>query len=143
MPSGRTSEGKACGRAASTDHSGTDRKLSTLTHRKPRERALKIQFLPGTLEVVILKILALRTNRGSGITSRIRDISRHGVALSQGSLHPALHELESNGHLASEMTRSVNNRRARVYRLTALGAAPRANPQLGALRPIDAAHPRG
>ena len=81
----------------------------------------KTDLLQGTLDLLILKILALGPNHGWGIANRIRQISREGLNASQGSLYPALHRLELRGDLVSEMTASENNRRARVYRLTANG----------------------
>ena len=51
----------------------------------------------------------------------IRQVSREALSVSQGSLYPALHRLEAGGFLASEMTASDNNRKARVYRVTAAG----------------------
>ena len=81
----------------------------------------KTDLLQGTLDLLILKILTLGPNHGWGISSRIRQISREGLNASQGSLYPALHRLELGGDIASEMTTSANNRRARVYKLTAAG----------------------
>lgn len=81
----------------------------------------KSDLLQGTLDLLILKILALGPNHGWGISSRIRHISREGLNASQGSLYPALHRLELGGDLESEMTSSENNRRARVYTLTPAG----------------------
>jgi PadR family transcriptional regulator, regulatory protein PadR len=81
----------------------------------------KTDLLQGTLDLLILKILVLGPNHGWGISARIRDISRDGLNASQGSLYPALHRLELNGDVISEMTASENNRRARVYRLTEAG----------------------
>jgi PadR family transcriptional regulator PadR len=81
----------------------------------------KTELLQGTLDLLILKILALGPNHGWGISNRIRQVSREGLTASQGSLYPALHRLELNGDVASEMTASENNRRARVYRLTPAG----------------------
>jgi transcriptional regulator len=81
----------------------------------------KTDLLQGTLDLLILKILALGPNHGWGISTRIRQISRDGLNASQGSLYPALHRLELNGDVMSEMTASENNRRARVYRLTDAG----------------------
>ena len=81
----------------------------------------KTDLLQGTLDLLILKILALGPNHGWGISNRIQQISRDGLNASQGSLYPALHRLEVSGDLESEMTTSENNRRARVYRLTAAG----------------------
>jgi PadR family transcriptional regulator PadR len=81
----------------------------------------KSDLLQGTLDLLILKILALGPNHGWGISSRIRQISREGLNASQGSLYPALHRLELGGDVESKMTSSENNRRARVYTLTPAG----------------------
>ena len=81
----------------------------------------KTDLLQGTLDLLILKILALGPDHGWNIGNRIRQISRDGLTTSQGSLYPALHRLELRGDLRSAMTTSDNNRRARVYRLTAAG----------------------
>lgn len=81
----------------------------------------KTDLLQGTLDVLILKILALGPNHGWGISTRLRQISREGLATSQGSLYPALHRLEVRGDVRSAMSPSENNRRARVYTLTPAG----------------------
>src|SRR5687767_4926065 len=81
----------------------------------------RTDLLQGTLDVLILKILALGPNHGWGITARLRQISRDSLTTSQGSLYPALHRLELNGEVKSEMTMSENSRRARVYTLTSAG----------------------
>jgi PadR family transcriptional regulator len=81
----------------------------------------KTALLQGTLDLLILKILALGPNHGWGISQRIRQISREGLNASQGSLYPALHRLELRGDVESEITSSENNRRARVYRITRAG----------------------
>jgi transcriptional regulator len=81
----------------------------------------KTDLLQGTLDLLILKILTLGPNHGWGIANRIRQISREGLNASQGSLYPALHRLEMRGDVASEMTTSENNRRARMYKLTPAG----------------------
>ena len=81
----------------------------------------KTELLQGTLDLLILKILTLGPNHGWGISNRIRQVSREGLNASQGSLYPALHRLELRGDVVSEMTASENNRKARVYRLTAAG----------------------
>jgi PadR family transcriptional regulator PadR len=85
------------------------------------EAVAKKELLQGTLDVLILKILGLGPNHGWGIATRIRQISQDGLIASQGSLYPALHRLELNGDVESAMTASENNRRARVYTLTAAG----------------------
>jgi transcriptional regulator len=81
----------------------------------------KTDLLQGTLDVLILKILALGPNHGWGISTRLRQISQEGLTTSQGSLYPALHRLEVRGDVRSAMTASENNRRARVYTLTPAG----------------------
>jgi len=81
----------------------------------------KTDLLQGTLDLLILKILALGPNHGWGISNRIRQISRDGLNASQGSLYPALHRLELRGDVESEMKPSENNRLARVYTLTRAG----------------------
>jgi PadR family transcriptional regulator, regulatory protein PadR len=81
----------------------------------------KTEYLQGALDLLILKTLALAPNHGWGIQQRISQVSRESLSVSQGSLYPALHRLEAAGLLSSEMTASDNNRRARVYRLTAAG----------------------
>lgn len=81
----------------------------------------KTEYLQGALDLLILQTLALAPNHGWGIQQRIRQVSREALSVSQGSLYPALHRLEAAGLLASEMTTSDNNRKARVYRLTASG----------------------
>jgi transcriptional regulator len=83
---------------------------------------LKKTDLPqGTLDLLVLKILALGPNHGWGIANRLRQVSDDTLRTSQGSLYPALHRLEVERLVQSEMTASENNRRARVYRLTAAG----------------------
>ena len=81
----------------------------------------KTDLLQGTLDLLILKILALGPDHGWGISTRIRQISCDGLNASQGSLYPALHRLELRGDVESEMMPSENNRRARVYTLTRAG----------------------
>jgi transcriptional regulator len=81
----------------------------------------KTDLLQGTLDLLILKILALGPNHGWGIANRIRQMSQEGLNASQGSLYPALHRLEMRGDVRSEMRPSENNRRARVYTLTPAG----------------------
>src|SRR5690348_8207148 len=81
----------------------------------------KIDLLQGTLDLLVLKILALGPNHGWGISTRLRQISKEGLNASQGSLYPALHRLEVNGDVRSEMKPSENNRQARVYTLTSAG----------------------
>jgi PadR family transcriptional regulator PadR len=81
----------------------------------------KAELLQGTLDLLVLKILALGPNHGWGIANRIRQMSGDELTASQGSLYPSLHRLEVKGYLKSAMEPSANNRRARVYKITALG----------------------
>jgi PadR family transcriptional regulator, regulatory protein PadR len=81
----------------------------------------KTEYLQGALDLLVLKTLALGPNHGWGIQQRIRQVSREALSVSQGSLYPALHRLEAAGMVSSEMTASENNRKARVYQLTAHG----------------------
>jgi transcriptional regulator len=81
----------------------------------------KTDLLQGTLDLLVLKILQLGPNHGWDIANRIQQMSGDTLRTSQGSLYPALHRLELRGDVRSEMTQSENNRRARVYHLTAAG----------------------
>ena len=81
----------------------------------------KNDLLQGTLDLLLLRILSLGPNHGWGISNRITQISREGLAASQGSLYPALHRLEMRGEIRSEMKASENNRRARIYTITRSG----------------------
>ena len=81
----------------------------------------KTEYLQGALDLLILQTVTLSPNHGWGIQQRLRQISRESIAVSQGSLDPALHRLEVAGFLTSEMTASENNRKARVYTITVAG----------------------
>jgi PadR family transcriptional regulator PadR len=81
----------------------------------------RTELLQGTLDLLLLRVLALGPNHGWGISNRIRQMSQEGLSASQGSLYPALHRLELRGEVSSEMIPSENNRRARVYTITAAG----------------------
>jgi transcriptional regulator len=78
-------------------------------------------LLQGTLDALVLKVLALEPQHGWGISQRIQQISRDVLRVQQGSLYPALARLEEQGWIAGEWGTSENNRRARFYRLTAAG----------------------
>jgi transcriptional regulator len=81
----------------------------------------KTDLLQGTLDMLILKIVALGPVHGYGISQRIRQISKEVLNVQQGSLYPALHRLEDRGWLCSYWGASENNRKAKYYRLTAAG----------------------
>jgi PadR family transcriptional regulator PadR len=75
-------------------------------------------LLPGTLDMLILKSLTRGVMHGSGIAEHIRQMSDEVLQVEEGSLYPALQRLQIQGLIASEWGHSVNNRRARYYRLT-------------------------
>jgi len=77
--------------------------------------------LQGTLDLLILRALALAPLHGWGITSRIRQLSRDAFQVGQGSLYPALHRYETRGWVTSYWRTTENNRIARYYGLTAAG----------------------
>ena len=78
-------------------------------------------LLQGTLDLLILKVLALGPQHGWGISQRILQISEDVLRINQGSLYPALHRLEEQGWIASSWGVSDNNREAKFYRLTRTG----------------------
>jgi len=81
----------------------------------------KSDLLQGTLDMLILKIVALGPVHGYGISLRIRQISKDVLQVQQGSLYPALHRLEKRGWLDSDWGESENGRQAKFYRLSAKG----------------------
>jgi PadR family transcriptional regulator PadR len=81
----------------------------------------KVDLLQGTLDMLILKIVALDPAHGYGISQRIQQISKDVLQVQQGSLYPALHRLEKRGWLAAEWGSSENGRQAKFYRLSAAG----------------------
>ena len=80
-----------------------------------------IALLQGTLDVPILKALALEPMHGLGISRRIAQVTNDAFQVKPGSLFPALHRMEEAGWLTAEWGESENNRRAKFYRLTKLG----------------------
>jgi PadR family transcriptional regulator, regulatory protein PadR len=81
----------------------------------------KTDLLQGTLDLLVLKTLQSGPTHGWDIAQRIQQVSRDVLQINQGSLYPALHRLEAQGWIASEWGESVNNRRAKFYKLTAAG----------------------
>jgi PadR family transcriptional regulator, regulatory protein PadR len=81
----------------------------------------KADLLQGTLDLLILKVVALGPVHGYGISLRIRQISDQVLQVQQGSLYPALHRLEKRGWLEAEWGESDNGRQAKFYRLSAKG----------------------
>lgn len=78
-------------------------------------------LVQGTLDLLILKILALEPMHGWAVGQRIRQMSGDVLQVGQSALYPSLHKLEQNGWIASEWAASENNRKAKYYRLTRAG----------------------
>jgi len=78
-------------------------------------------LVQGTLDMLILKILALQPLNGWAISQRLKQISSDVLGVSDGSLYPALHKLEYRGWIRAQWKSSENNRRAKFYSLTPLG----------------------
>ena len=78
-------------------------------------------LLQGTLDLLILKTIALETMHGWAVAQRIQQLSRDALQVGQGSLYPALHRLEGRGWIAAEWGPSENNRRAKFYSITRAG----------------------
>ena len=85
------------------------------------------EFLPGTLDMLVLQTLSYQPMHGYGIAQFLRQRSEEVLQVGEGSLYPALQRLQVKGLVAAEWRESDTGRRARYYRLTALGRA-----QLGA-----------
>ena len=81
----------------------------------------KLELPQGTLDLLILKTLALESLHGWAISERLQQISRDAVQVQQGSLYPALHRLERRGWISATWAISENNRRAKYYELTRQG----------------------
>jgi transcriptional regulator len=79
-------------------------------------------LVQGTLDLLILKTVALQPMHGWGIAQRIRQISQDVLQVNQGALYPALHRLEQQGWIRAKWGESENNRRAKYYSLTPDGA---------------------
>jgi len=78
-------------------------------------------LVQGTLDVLILKVIALQPMHGWAIAQRIRQMSGEVLQVGQSALYPCLHKLEQNGWISAEWAISENNRRAKYYSLTKAG----------------------
>ena len=78
-------------------------------------------LVQGTLDMLLLKILALEPLNGWAVSQRLKQISSDVLGVSDGSLYPALHKLEQRGWIKAQWKASDNNRRAKFYSLTPLG----------------------
>jgi len=81
----------------------------------------RLDLPQGTLDLLILKAIALDPQHGWAISERIQQISNNALQVNQGSLYPALHRLERRGWIKAEWDVSDNNRRAKYYELTKKG----------------------
>ena len=84
-------------------------------------QSTRADLLQGTLDLLILKALALESRHGVGVAQRIEQVTQGTFRVQPGSLFPALHRLEERGWLASQWGESENRRRAKFYRLTKAG----------------------
>jgi PadR family transcriptional regulator, regulatory protein PadR len=82
---------------------------------------MRTDLLQGTLDLLVLKVLSAGPNHGWGIAQLIEERSGEVFLVNQGSLYPSLHRLEREGVIRAEWGASENNRRARIYEITALG----------------------
>jgi PadR family transcriptional regulator len=98
----------------------------------------RIDLPQGTLDLLILKTVALEPQHGWGISERIQQISSDALRVQQGSLYPALHRLERRGWIKAKWGVSENNRRAKFYELTKSGRR-QLEAEKGAWRKLTAA----
>src|SRR6478735_12107734 len=103
-----------------TSHFG-NLKVVTVVAKHHREPLDKVDVLQGTLELMILTILAREPLHGYGLSRRLTALSHDHFRVNPGSLFPSLYRLEQNGKLKAEWRPSENNRNAKYYRLTAAG----------------------
>src|SRR5258708_19252575 len=98
-------------------------------------------LLPGTLDLLILKVVAGGAMHGYGIAQHLKVLSRDVLHVGESSLYPALQRLLLNGHLRAEWGSSENNRRARFYSLTPAGRKQLASERSGFDPTVPAIHP--
>ena len=85
------------------------------------EKTYEPAFMPGTLDMLVLKTVSRGPMHGYAIAQHIQQASQDVLRVEEGALYPALHRLEVRGWLKAEWGTSDNNRRAKFYKLTALG----------------------
>ncbi len=103
-----------------------------------QDKRPRAELLPGTLDMLILKTLTLGVMHGYGIVEHIKRTSDDVLRIEEGSLYPALQRLQVQGLVASEWGHSVNNRRARYYRLTRAGRKKLGETESGFDRLVEA-----
>jgi transcriptional regulator len=86
-----------------------------------KARARKQELLPGTLDMLVLRVLRSGELHGWGITSRLAMLSGSALQVDEGSLYPALYRMEDKGWIEAEWRMTENNRRAKYYSLTRSG----------------------
>lgn len=99
----------------------TGAKGMLLSVTEVRRLSKPTELVQGTLDLLILKTIALEPMHGWAIAQRIHQVSGDVLQVGQGALYPALHKLEQNGWIRSEWSISENNRRAKYYTLTRAG----------------------
>ena len=83
--------------------------------------AEKHELLPGTLDLLVLRVLSRGQLHGWGITSKLEQLSKRALQVDEGSLYPALYRMEDKGWITAEWKITENNRRAKYYSLTRAG----------------------
>ncbi len=81
----------------------------------------KNELLPGTLDLLILRVLSRGELHGWGITSKLEQLSKNALQVDEGSLYPSLYRMEDKGWIEAEWRLTENNRRAKYYTLTRAG----------------------
>ena len=81
----------------------------------------KLDLPQGTLDLLVLRVLAAGEMHGWGIAQRLSVLSKEALQLQEGTLYPALYRMEARGWIAAEWAQSENNRKAKYYRLTKIG----------------------
>lgn len=81
----------------------------------------KIDLPQGTLDLLVLRVLSSAAMHGCGVAQRLSILSKDALQLQEGTLYPALYRMEAKGWISSAWAQSNNNRRAKYYRLTAVG----------------------
>jgi PadR family transcriptional regulator PadR len=98
----------------------------------------KREFLPGTLDMLVLKTISAGSMHGYGIAQQIKLLSRDVLQVDEGSLYPALQRMRQKGWLKAEWRQTPNNQRARYYSITAEGRKQLGQEEVGFGAIVDA-----